>query len=140
MSRTFRCKTSAPKGTIVRDGNPVVCYDGNNISFRSFRYCTSVWTGHVREYSLYGITNPDFIHDLSANTDYKIIHRGLSRWTKKSYYGKRRRKGVHRREFIRIVQRSARRNDRELLKTVLLGSDFELDYTFLPRNKKNKHY
>ena len=132
MSRTFRCKSTTPTGTIVRDGNPMVCFDENNVGFRSYRYKTTVW-----KYNLYGMTLTEIIEAARRGAS---IRRNLPRWTNKDwwYNPKRRRRGSKHSFMKRRRQRSSRRLDRIILNDiVVLG--YDVDYNFCIRSNKGKY-
>lgn len=81
MSRTYRCKSTAPTGTIVRDGKTHYCYDEYSTQFYNGTRYSVFCSGN---FSIFGITNEDLIERMNSRDSNKI-HRTLPAWRSKNF-------------------------------------------------------
>lgn len=123
MSRTFRCKSSAPTGMIVPDGCNNQCYNylGNQFDAAD-RYENYVYLGGMQD--IFGFT--DISEWSHANIE---IHRAVPRWFS---YNSWKRRDRNLGEFKSIDRRMARRINREVIRS-LFGSPLieDTDYNFI---------
>lgn len=81
MSRTYRCKSTAPTGTIVRDGYTECCFDEYNTKF----WCSPRHHVEINGMSIFGISNEVLIERINARPVNTLIYRGLPRWRSRKH-------------------------------------------------------
>jgi len=107
MSRTYRCKATAPTGTIVRDGKTHYCFDDNNIEFYcGTKFCiTSCVFG--RQINIFGVTDEDVIRKINSREN--SIRRSFRRWRSKNHIDD----ALLKQQFKALSSRHGRRKTRE---------------------------
>lgn len=123
MSRTFRCKSSAPTGMIVRDGCNNQCYNYLGAQYHAAdRYENYVHLNGMQD--VFGFT------DISEWSHYNLsIVRAVPKWFSYNSW-KRRRRLLG--EFKSLDRKSARRTNREVVRSLFGSPSIEdTDYNFV---------
>lgn len=135
MSRTFRCKSTAPTGTIVRDGDNSRCY--NNLGMEYYaKYFGSTFETTVQISQCHGQLNIFGFTDVTDFLDGQArIFRTLPKWYSIPSY-KRHRRNV--KTSKSIERRNFRRTNKLVLEKILKQptvEDFDYEFVRAPTRK-----